>query len=182
MKITLENILSITKKIKFKKDPSIPFPQADSFNGVISLLEMLNTDNLKSKEKLTYEFKFDPRQTDYYFNAGKYLGFLEDDKIQIEEDGRIIKKSALKLSTKGQELFNMSYKNRQLEYAKAILEHKVFNDVFKEYLRTNEIPRKSKIVEYMKNAKLHNIGSDETYRRRASTVFSWIEWIISLYS
>ena len=41
---------------------------------------MLNTDIIKSKEEVTDEFKFDPRQTDYYFNAGKYLGYLEEKK------------------------------------------------------------------------------------------------------
>ena len=31
----------------------------------------------------------------------------------------------------------------------------------------------------MKKAKLYNIGSDDTYKRRASTILGWINWIIN---
>lgn len=180
MTITLDDILEIAKNIKLKKEPKTPFPQADSFNRIISLLEMLNTDTIKCKEEITYEFKFDPRQTDYYFNAGKYLGFLEEDRVKVEENGKVSEKTAIKLSAKGKKIFNMTYKNRQLEYAKSILEHRVFQDTFKEYIKLHEMPKRSKIIEYMKNSKLYNVGSEETFRRRASTISSWIEWIAKL--
>ena len=32
----------------------------------------------------------------------------------------------------------------------------------------------------MKSAKLYNIDSEQTYKRRASTVISWINWILEL--
>lgn len=181
MEITLDNILEVDGNITFVDEPEIPFPQADSFDRVISLLEMLNVDTIKSKEEITDEFKFDPRQTDYYFNAGKYLGFLEEDKVVVEENGKNIEKIAIKLSNRGKQLFNISYKKRQLEYVQAILEHKVFNQVFKYCVEFYEMPEKSKIIEFMKQSELYNIKSMETYKRRASTISGWINWILNLY-
>lgn len=181
MEINLEDILNIDKNITFVNEPETPFPQADSFERVISLLEMLNIDTIKSKEEITEEFKFDPRQTDYYFNAGKYLGFLEEDKVLVEENNITIEKTAIKLSNRGKNLFNMSYKNRQLEYVKAILEHEVFNKVFKDCVEFYQMPIRSKIVEYMQDANLYNVNSDETFKRRASTISGWINWILNLY-
>lgn len=181
MKITLNDITSINKNIILVDEPEIPFPQANSFDRIINLLELLNTDEIKTKEEITDEFRFDPRQTDYYFNAGKYLGFLEDDKIIVETNGKNIEKPALKLSDKGKQLFNVSYKHRQLAYVKAILEHKIFNKVFKDYIKLQQMPQKSEIIKYMKTSALHNVTSNETFWRRSSTVSSWINWIISLY-
>lgn len=181
MKITLKDITNINKNIVLVDEPEIPFPQANSFDRIINLLELLNTDEIKTKEEITDEFKFDPRQTDYYFNAGKYLSFLEDDKVIVETNGKNIEKPAIKLSDKGKQLFNVSYKNRQLAYVKSILEHKIFNKVFKDYIKLQQIPEKSKIIKYMQKSDLHNVTSNETFWRRASTVSSWINWIISLY-
>lgn len=179
MNITLDDILKIDSGIKYIDEPEIPFPQADSFDRIISLLEMLNTDIIKPKEDITNEFKFDPRQTDYYFNAGKYLGFLEEENIIVEQTGKI--KKAIKLTEKGKQLFNMSYKNRQIEFVKSILQHQVFNKTFKYYINNNQMPSKNIIIEYMKDANLYNIKSNDTYERRASTISGWINWVLSFY-
>ena len=85
----------------------------------------------KTKEEITDEFKFDPRQTDYYFNAGKYLGFLTEDKIAVEENGKIIDKPAIRLSNRGKNLFNVKYKKRQLESAGDFLTFPVLKPIFR---------------------------------------------------
>ena len=36
------------------------------------------------------------------------------------------------------------------------------------------------IEEIMKNNNLYNIDSESTYFRRASTVISWVDWIVNL--
>ena len=180
MSITIDDILKIHRNISYIEEPKIPFPQANSFERIISLLEMLNTDNVKSKEEITDEFNFDPRQTDYYFNAGKYLGFLEEDTISVEENDKIIEKIAIKLSSKGKKLFYISYKQRQLEFVKSILEHKVFDETFREFININGKLQKEKIIEYMKNNNLYNVKSDATYVRRASTILGWTNWIIKI--
>lgn len=178
MKITEQNILDVIKSVKIVDEPKAPFPQANSFDRVISLLEMLNTDTIKSKEEITEEFEFDPRQTDYYFNAGKYLGFLEETKIVVEENEKNVQKTAITLTPRGKNLFNISHKHRQLEYIKAILEHKTFYEAFNEYKKNNMT--KEKLIKIMKNSNLYNIKSNKTIERRASTIQSWIEWIINL--
>lgn len=181
MEITLDDILNILDNVELVKEPDVTFPQADSFERVISLLEMLNTDIVKTKEEITEEFKFDPRQTDYYFNAGKYLGFLVEEKVTVEEEGKCIEKPAIKLSSRGENIFKISYKKRQLEYVKAILEHQVFNQVLKDCIRAyGEMPCKAQIVVYMKEY-LSREYSDETYWRRASTISGWLNWILELY-
>lgn len=144
------------------------------------MLEILNTDIIKSKEEITDEFEFDPRQTDYYFNAGKYLGFLEEVKIVVEEDGKNTEKTAITLTLRGKNLFSISHKNRQLEYVKAILEHKVFNEVFNEYIANNKTIEKEKLIKIMESANLYNLNSDVTIKRRSSTIQRWIEWIINI--
>ena len=179
MKITEQEILDIFKNIKIVDEPEVPFPQANSFDRVISLLEMLNTDTIKSKEEITEEFEFDPRQTDYYFNAGKYLGFLEETKIVVEEAGKDVEKPAITLTSRGKNLFNVSHKNRQLEYVKAILEHSVFCKKINEYKQSKIT--KENLIQLMKESDLYNLKSDVTIKRRASTVQRWIEWIINLY-
>lgn len=180
MTISLQDIENILDTVECVNEPDVTFPQADSFDRIISLLEMLNNDTLKTKEEITDEFKFDPRQTDYYFNAGKYLGFLTEDKIAVEENGKIIDKSAIRLSDRGKNLFNVKYKKRQLEYVKAILEHQVFNQVLKDCIETFDMPCKAQIVIYMKEY-LKRKYADQTYSRRASTISGWINWILKLY-
>lgn len=179
MMITEQDILDIVKNIKIIDEPEVPFPQANSFDRVISLLEMLNTDIIKSKEEITTEFEFDPRQTDYYFNAGKYLGFLEETKTTVDDNGKNVEKPAIILTERGKQLFNISYKNRQLEYAKAILEHSIFNRTLKEYIEKNQM-KKDMLVQLMTDANLYKINSKNTIDRRSSTVLRWIEWIINL--
>lgn len=50
----------------------VPFPQADSFARVISLLE-----NPVPKAEMPEAFGFTPRQADYYTNAARYLGLTK---------------------------------------------------------------------------------------------------------
>lgn len=50
----------------------VPFPQADSFARVISLLE-----NPVPKAQMPEVFGFTPRQADYYTNAARYLGLTK---------------------------------------------------------------------------------------------------------
>ena len=39
---------------------------------------------------------------------------------------------------------------------------------------------KTEIVSIMKSSNLYNIFKDSTYERRASTVSSWVNWILEL--
>ena len=61
--------------------PGVPFPQADSFARVISLLE-----NPVAKAEMPEAFGFTPRQADYYTNAARYLGLHRLDGTRDERN------------------------------------------------------------------------------------------------
>ena len=167
----LEIIQQIIDTIKTVKEPEIPFPQADSFERVINLCELLKEKGFISKEEITQNYDFDSRQTDYYFNAAKYLGLVEIGR----ENGQVV----CQLTEKGKRVFNLSIIDRQSEFVKLILSHSAFKQTLKLYLDNGEMPSKETVVEVMKRSKLHKVGSDTTYFRRASTIAGWTNWIMN---
>jgi len=169
--INIEAVEQILKTQKTVREPQIPFPQADSFERVINLCELLNQRGILPKEKITQNYDFDSRQTDYYSNAGKYLGLIESKKV----DGQIV----CFLTNKGRKLFTFSIANRQVEFLKLILSHAVFKKTLLAYFDKGVAPSRAEIIEIMKKSKLHQVRSDSTYYRRSSTVVSWVNWILS---
>lgn len=113
------------------------------------------------------------RQVDYYTNAARYLGFIERARNENNE-------VCYFLTSKGNNLFELPIKERQIQFSKSILSHLVFNRVLSLYFNKAEIPTKSEIVMIMKDCNLYHIDSDDTFKRRASTIFSWINWILDL--
>ncbi|MDR3291382.1 MAG: hypothetical protein LBT10_04445 [Methanobrevibacter sp.] len=166
--ILLNDIINVYESVNIISEPKVPFPQADSFERVISLCEYLKGNKL-NKNQISNKYSFNERQSDYYANATVYLGL-------VEKFGNGI----YSLSKKGKEIFAMPFKEKQLKLVECILKHDVFNISFKYYVKCGEIPSKDIIVEYMKKSKLYNINSEETYKRRASTIYSWIKWILKL--
>ncbi|MCI9061502.1 MULTISPECIES: type II restriction enzyme [Romboutsia] len=168
--IALGDILSILEKVDIIKEPKIPFPQADNFKRVINLCELLLNDDMK-KEDIVSKYDFDPRQADYYTNAGIYLGL-----INKKSNSQLM----YSLSSKGKKIIRQKHRDRQLSLAKLILEHEIFNKSFKLYLKKGESPNKKEITNLMKESYIHNVKSDITLMRRSSTVISWTNWILSL--
>lgn len=170
--IEIADIEYIFNNIKsYTKEPRIAFPQADSFERVINLCELLSEEP-KSKNEITENYAFDERQSNYYTDAGRYLGL-----ISKERKGRNI---IFDLTDTGRKILKLRYKQRQLEYVKLILKHKVFYDYLKLYFERAEKPLIIDTVDIMKNCNLYNIKSESTYKRRSSTIRGWIEWIIEL--
>ena len=168
LSITSGDIERILKNAVVEKEPSIPFPQADSFERVINLCELLYKTPL-TKTDITKEYGFDKRQTDYYVNAGKYLGLIKE-----------IEGKTLALSDLGQKIMSATPTRKQLKFAEIILKHSVFNEVLKQQMKTGTILSKNEIIAIMKQQNLFKVTSEETYGRRASTIRSWIDWITSL--
>ncbi|MDR2205904.1 MAG: hypothetical protein LBE36_07095 [Flavobacteriaceae bacterium] len=170
----LEALSQIIDNTKTIKEPEIPFPQADSFERVINLCELLKQKEFITKEDITQNYDFDARQTDYYSNAGKYLGLINAGRDSLTGQ------TGCFLTTKGKQVFNLNLIDRQKEFIKLVVSHKAFKETLELHLDSGEMPNKDTIVEIMKRSKLYNISSDETYFRRASTITGWINWILNL--
>ena len=171
--ITLDDIVAIYKKVKIIPEPNnIPFPQANSFERIINLCEILYENTTLSRDEITYRYDFNSRQTNYYTDAGRYLGLI----YKSREKGTI----QYYLTQKGINLFSNSIKIRNLRFVEFILEHKPFYLTFKLYLERGKMPSKEEIVKIMKESNLYRIEAEKTFHRRASTITSWINWIIEL--
>lgn len=169
--ISLEDIQDILYSVDTVDEPAIPFPQADSFERVINLCELLLKHSELTKKIITSTYDFDKRQTDYYTNAGRYLGLID----KKNENG-----VKYFLSDEGKNLFKLNFKKRQLKLVELILKHPVFSKSLSLYLKNAEAPAKLEIEEIMKESNLYKVNTDATYSRRAFTVLSWINWILSL--
>lgn len=169
--IDLGTIQSLIENIQnYVEEPKISFPQANSFERVINLCELLESSE-KGKQEITEKYEFDPRQTNYYTDAAIYLGLVVKKGVRSK---------SFELSKLGKRILSLNYKNRQIEFVKLILSHKVFHMTIKRYFEKLEMPTDSEIVEIMKECKLYKIGKDSTFYRRASTIKSWVDWIINL--
>ena len=143
---------------------AVPFPQADTFGRVISLLEQLGKGGMTGNE-IASLMQFRERQSDYYFNAGKYLGLFE--KVSTWR-GKVIGLTKL-----GEELNRMTYKERQLKLVELLLSHKIFHRLFGKMLDRGAPISKEEIKEDMLRL---SVCSDKVADRRAGTVQSWLAW------
>lgn len=155
-----------------QKNTKTPFIQANSFERIISLMEILFEED-KTTDKIAEIMQFDSRQSDYYYNAGKYLGLFE--KKDIEEEGKTVKK--VSLSKLGRNTVKLKYKERQLTLVDLILRHDIFNRLFLETYNKGELPTKKEIQSIMRK---NNVCNEGQIVRRSSSVYSWIKWIFNL--
>lgn len=171
--ITLMDIENLLNRMPETQEADIPFPQADTISRVINLVELLK-DNPMSKSSITSKYAFDTRQTNYYTDAGRYLGLIQKYCVNNDNDIRF------KLSEKGCCIMNLPYRERQLAIASQILQHRPFRETLRLHLKNGVMPDKKIIVQIMKKSDLYRVASDSTYTRRASTVMNWVSWILGL--
>lgn len=178
--ITSDDLQSVYKntKVIYTDDMNFktvaPFPQADDFTRVINLIEVLNKKDL-SVDEITEIMGFTPRQTDYYYNAGLYLGLFNKYNWIGRDESKVI---SVKLTDLGKEINKLNYKDRQLRLVSLILKHKVFNVLFFKALIGNKVPSRDEVITEMVKYNVCSAGSVAT--RRSQTVISWLNWIFSL--
>lgn len=170
--ITLSDIESILYTARLVPEPEIPFPQANSMARIVNLIELLNSKSM-TRDDITSEYAFDSRQTNYYTDAGRYLGLIDKEK---DRERNIV----FQLSPLGQHIMRLSYKDRQLAIVAQILQHGAFKNTLIYHLQYGEMPDKTTIVQIMKKSNLYHIDSENTYYRRSSTIIGWINWILGL--
>ncbi|GEO27240.1 hypothetical protein AAC03nite_30250 [Alicyclobacillus acidoterrestris] len=170
--ITLDDVVYVLDSTPTVAEPTVAFPQADTFLRLIDLLGLLVNRDLE-KDFITTNYSFDKRQTNYYTAAGMYLGLIER---YVDEHHAV----CFRLTPRGRKIMALPYKQKYLSIVTTILEHAVFQRVLREYMATGALPDVSRVVEHMQACGVYGIDAESTYRRRAQTVLKWIEWIIGL--
>jgi hypothetical protein len=145
-----------------------PFPQADIFDRVVDMVNLLAEKNL-TKEEITENYQFDGRQTDYYANAGIYLGLIE--RFYVGN-----RKPAFRLTNEVINILSDSHKNKVLYFISKILQDKIFNEAFKK-IETGSLPSIDDIIAILKSNCISQ--SESVLKRRSQTVISWISWILN---
>lgn len=173
--IEIEDLIEVRKAttVLYRDDQnddlSVPFIQANSFERVISLLENIK-NNPMTTEQIAELMEFDERQSDYYYNAGAYIGIFEKKK----DDGQI----KVFLTKLGQDVFSLNYKKRQLKFVELILQHQIFADCFDMVIQNDgEMPDKRTIENLMRE---YNVCNEAQIVRRASSVQGWLKWLFNL--
>ncbi|WP_156929616.1 DUF7226 domain-containing protein [Methanobrevibacter wolinii] len=167
--IKYSDIINIYDNVNLIPEPEIPFPQADVFDVFVNICIGLYEKKVLTKGEIMELFDIRPRQYNFYISAGEYLGLFKKFSLQIT------------LSKKGFEVFSLNERDRNLKLVELILEHKPYYEVFTKYLEDKKVPSSQEIFKILKNIKIYNVKSDVTLKRRATSVRSWINWIINLY-
>lgn len=170
--ICLSDIENLLRTVPEVCEPEISFPQANSMSRIINLIELLYEKPM-TKHDITTEYAFDKRQTNYYTDAGRYLGLIDKGR---DEYNNIL----FQLSARGRHIMSLDYKERQLAIVSHILAHTAFRETLKLHLQHGEMPDTQTIVRIMQEADLYNVQADSTYIRRSSTIVGWVNWILSI--
>ena len=160
----------VFNNIKVIAEPDVPLPQADKFERVVYLLSLLLERDL-TKDDITKNYEFDRRQTDYYTNAGLYIGLIENYKDSLTQ------KVTFRLTSEGRSILHKRPKLQYLDLINKILERQVFYLVFQLALKVGEIPVEDAICKIISENRSYL--NKTTIKRRCSTVRGWIFWILS---
>lgn len=169
--ICVMDIQNVLETVVLTEEPHIPFPQANNFERIINLCELVNTRETTGAD-ITEQYDFDVRQTNYYTDAARYLGLLDK-----RTEGNT---PLYSISEYGKRILHLGYKQRQLAYCRSILSHRVFNYALRSYFDNGVMPSTESIVQIMRESDLYKIESDSTFMRRSSSVKGWLNWIVSL--
>lgn len=144
----------------------VPYPQANDLDKVVDSMKLIG-DGADDKIQLAEFFEFDERQGDYYANAGRYLGFVE------RKDQRFV---LTRLGREFVQLESLSERTRSL--LSQMLTRPTFRAVFHLLVENGFKLENIGDVEIAEIIASHTSLSGATPLRRASTLRSWIRWIL----
>ncbi len=171
--INLNEVINIMRNVNIvedryteKEDNYIPFPQADTFNTVLNLIEFISSNN-KTKSDIELKYGFTDRQAQYYHNALRFLGYSE-----LADKNKIVK-----LTTLGKEVLkSKNTKVGKLQITEDILKDRIMNEAMRITMNHKKLISEKDAYELLdKNTEL----SYKTKKRRASSIRTWLLWIIS---
>lgn len=140
-----------------KIDISVPFPQADKFDTINTMLITISEHTCLNKEELKTYFAIVDRQIDYYFNALKWL------KLCTEEENCLI------LTDTGNRLIDLPFRERMKEIARIVFSEPIMNSVL-----NNTQPNQRIFSQY-------NMNSQSTINRRLQTAKAWVTYFKDLF-
>jgi len=166
-RITKDVLYYQMSKTPIVKEPvDLPFPQANTFERVISLLEKLRLGDCTPIE-LTYPIGVTTtRQSNYYGDAAAYLGLAWK------------KKGLYGITKEGKDLMKKMPYERMFSYMLLILSHYIFREVFMHWMKTGELYEACDILPLLIQDEEVQVLKENVYERRASTVRAWVKWII----
>ena len=144
------------------------FPQADKFGRVMDLISAL-LEGPKSVDEIATYYDFDPRQSDYYFKAAKYLGLAGSSK---EDDG-IERRHASALA---EQIWSLPYAQKYQEIAALMLSDDAIAKTYLELVAAGR-PSRDRVIDIFVNSPSSKCISGETINRRASTLSEWVLWL-----
>ena len=152
---------------------SIPCPQADDLERVIDLTAFL-AEEPSSKEDIEARYPIVPRQVDYYLNAARYLG-LVDEFGTDSDDAALFGASSLAI-----EILRQPNHIRLLRFAEVVLQYGPLSSLYSEWRANGVFPPKSDVIERFRESPASSQLSEVTLIRRSTTIRMWLKWICEL--
>lgn len=165
LKITLPEIFKDIK-VSTEQPEDIPFPQADDIRKVRDTVDLISW-GYDTRDQIAKFWNVDPRQGDYYANAGQYLALIKKRKKQWV------------LTEKGKTFVHLPTTQRNKMLAELIFQHSAFYEVQMNYFDNNFLSREQ--ISLLIQKSTIKALSDSTLLRRASTIMSWIKYINEVY-
>ena len=167
--VALINLAQSVQSVEEETEPDmIPFPQANDMDKVIDTIQLIDI-GVNTKVALTEFFEFGERQSYYYSDAARYLGFVEKrgQTFFLTEIGRdFLTLPARTQRTKA--VFRQMLKRPSLRAALILLGERQFE------LAALSDKELADIIKVKSNSEL----SDATHIRRASTLRKWFKWLL----
>jgi hypothetical protein len=131
----------------------VPFPQANNFEIVLSMLSIVAQHGDITKKELAPDFDLDRRQIDYYANILRWLGLVT------------VKDATIHMTDAGRKIAAMNHSDRIISLAEIVFAEPVFYQALR------------KGTKGVDASVLERWGiTGETIGRRLSTVDSWIKY------
>jgi hypothetical protein len=164
------NLKQLLEESQTEPEPDVPYPQANDLDKVIDIITNFHSAGLSNKTAIAEFFDFDERQGDYYANAGYYLGLLKriphSIEFELTKDGENLAKSE-----------NRSRRN--LLFLKQMLKRPSFNNIIRLFESKNRDLSSLNVDLLAPIIQKHVHLNGTTARRRASTVLSWLKWMVT---